>query len=74
MKIQYATNAAGSIVSPSADRGIALPGRVVNLSILTSLQVDEDGFTLGVVLGGRALLGSSRSWCAPRDLPWACSG
>lgn len=48
------TNAAGSITSSPAQLTIRSPnpGRLVNLSILTSLGSPNDTFTVGVVVGG----------------------
>lgn len=45
------TNAGGSVTSLPVDLSVVLPGRLVNLSILTALQAGESDFTLGVVLG-----------------------
>jgi hypothetical protein len=52
------TNLAGVTVSESARLDVALPGRLVNLSVLTSLQQNGDEFRLGFVLGGAATAGT----------------
>jgi hypothetical protein len=52
------TNSVGAITSANAALSVKLPGRIVNLSILTSLSSPGDAFTLGVVLGGAGTRGS----------------
>lgn len=51
-------NVSGSVTSSPVELSVVLPGRLVNLSILTSLQPDSSDFTLGVVLGGAGAAGT----------------
>ena len=55
------TTATGSVTSLPAVVSLGVPadpGRLVNLSILTSLASASDSFTFGVVVGGAGTLGS----------------
>lgn len=52
------TNAAGSVTSSPVELPVVLPGRLINLSILTALRPGDSDFTLGVVLGGAGAAGT----------------
>lgn len=52
------TNTAGSVTSSPVELPVVLPGRLINLSILTALEEGEGEFTLGVVLGGAGAAGA----------------
>jgi sugar lactone lactonase YvrE len=51
------TNVAGSSTSSAALLSMNLPGRLINLSVLTDIATPGDGFTLGYVVGGNSTLG-----------------
>ena len=51
----------GSVTSPAATVALAAaanPGRLINLSVLTSLATPADTFTMGYVVGGAATTGA----------------
>ena len=54
------TNSAGSVTSTAAILTVAAsnPGRLINLSILTTLSVGDERFTMGYVVGGAESVGA----------------
>ena len=52
------TNAAGSSTSIPATLSVILPGRLINLSVLTAIAMAGDDFTLGYVVGGSGTFGA----------------
>jgi hypothetical protein len=53
------TNPIGNASSNEATLAVDLPGQLINLSLLTSLQGSGDSFKLGVVLGGAGAVGTT---------------
>jgi len=52
------TNVAGSSTSSAAILSVNLPGRLINLSVLTDIATAGDDFTLGYVVGGNSTSGA----------------
>ena len=52
------TNVAGSSISRAATLSVTLPGRLINLSVLTDIVSAGDDFTLGYVIGGTDTFGA----------------
>ena len=52
------TNVAGSSTSSAAILSVNLPGRLINLSVLTDIATAGDDFTLGYVVGGNSTSGT----------------
>lgn len=51
-------NSAGVTTSAAAPLVVTLPGRLINLSVLTSVAVAPDNFTVGTVVGGGGTTGA----------------
>ena len=52
------TNMAGASTSSAAILSVNLPGRLINLSVLTDIATVGDDFTLGYVVGGNSTSGA----------------